>query len=124
MIGLVHGGRSDDGRSGGVAFGGFGAAFQLGLFQLGLPLSDLLIGNRLALFAPLLDVGLRGCEFRMILCDAFLDAVQMNLDVLLSGSRLAVDFGLQRLHIVVNARELDAEIFAELINTFVHDVYS
>ncbi len=46
MLGLVHGGPCHDGRSGGVAFGGFGAAFQLGLFQLGLPLSDLLNGDR------------------------------------------------------------------------------
>ena len=85
MLGLVHGGQCHDGRSGGVAFGSFGAALQLGFFQLGLPLSDLLIGSRLALFGPLPDVGVRGFEFGAILRDAFLDAVQVKLDVLLNG---------------------------------------
>ena len=42
----------------------------------------------------------------------------------LDGSLLAVDLGLQRPHVVVNACELDSEIFAELINAFVHNVYS
>jgi len=67
---------------------------------------------------------LRGFEFRTILRDAFLDAVQAKLDVLLDSSLLAVDLGLQRPHVVVNACELDSENFAELINAFVHNVYS
>ena len=60
----------------------------------------------------------------MIFRDAFLDAVQVTLDVLLGGSRLAVDFGLQRPHVVVNACELDAKNFAKLINAIVQEVYS
>jgi hypothetical protein len=55
------------------------------------------------------------------LLDALLDAVQVSSDVLLGGSRFAVDFGLKRVHVVVDACELDAKIFAELIDAFAHD---
>jgi hypothetical protein len=48
----------------------------------------------------------------------------MGPDVLLGGLLPAVDCLLQRLHLVVDAGELDTKILAKLINAFAHDRFS
>src|SRR6476659_8658272 len=111
---LIHGVERDDGCGCGVALGAVGPALQLQFFALGLPLGDFFLGGRLALFYPLFEVSLSGRHLRAILLHAVLDGVQMRPHVLLGGLLLAVDFLLQRLHLVVDAGELDAQIVTKL----------
>jgi hypothetical protein len=47
--------------------------------------------------------------------------LQLCPRLLLDCLRLAVDFSLQLLHVIVDARDLDTKIFTKLIDAFAYD---
>jgi hypothetical protein len=121
LLGLIHGRQCNDDCSSGVAFGIVRTALQFGFFALRFPLSDFFVRRCLAVLYSLLYVSLRSSHLGTLLLDPLLDSVQVCSDFPIGCLRLAVDFTLECLHVVVDAGELDAKIFTTLIDAFAHN---